>query len=165
MEHQGVMGTAVQLRTDRLEADPNHTADTTVTYWLLTGRWHPLWPQFVLTVMSLRPNPGSPDPILNFPGATHELLVIALHPDDGPRTPDLMERRGIGRYLRPVDVVHQFEATDDEMRELAGLLAAACVHGQLTPSTDDAREQLREAWLGTCVRTLAHMRGEEHAHD
>jgi hypothetical protein len=145
-------------------------AGTTVCWWLLTGPWHPLWPQFVLSVVSLRDVEGVPPAKLHFPGATHELLVLALNPDDGPtatvHTAQTLEQggfRAVGGHLEPADVVHQFTATDEEMLQLADLLCRACVDGHLTPSTDDARDRLREAWLSTCVKTLAHMRGEAHA--
>jgi hypothetical protein len=163
-EHRGPHGTA-----QRLALDPTLTgADTTVAWWLLTGHWHPAWSQFLISVIHLRDVPGSPDAKLHFPGATHELLVCALNPGDPPKVHDAttLETGGlkaVGGWLDPVDVVHQFTATDEEMTELADLCAEACVNGQLTPSTDDNRTAYREAWLSACVRTLAHLRGEEHA--
>lgn len=160
----GPAGTAV-----RLDLDPAvHGIDTTVAWWLLTGPWHPFWTQFVISVVHLRPVEGRPPAHLQFPGATHELVVMALNPGDPPKVHEAatLEAGGIaavGGYLKPVDVVHQFTATDDEMVALAELCALGCVNRALTPSTDDAREMLREHWLSACVRTLAHMRGEEHA--
>ena len=161
-EYCGPFGTATHL-----QVNPDLPgADTTVCWWLLSGlRWHPLWNQFALVVVHLRPTHGTPPPRLHFPGATHELLVMALNPERGPRTPTDLAANGLGpnAWLTPLDVVHQFEATDTEMQTLAGMLAEACVQGWLTPSTDDARQALREMWLTVCVKTLAHGRGEEHA--
>lgn len=162
----GHRGSAVEL-----DINPNlDGADTTVTWWLLTGDWHPLWPQFIISVVRLAPMPGRPPAKLQFPGATHELAVLALNPGkDATATrhePATLIRgglRAVGGFLQPVDVVHQFTATDDEMKRLAGLCALACVDGVLNPSTDDARDFYREQWLSACVKTLAHMRGEEHA--
>lgn len=160
----GPNGTAVQLKINpRLSG-----AETTVAWWLLTGSWHPVWPQFILSVVHLRPVEGAPPAKLHFPGATHELLVVALNPGDPPKihSRKILEKRGlagVGGYLTPIDVCHQFTAVDAEMYELAALCAQACVDGLLNPSVDDARERLREQWLSTCVKTLAHMRGEEHA--
>lgn len=161
--HEGPMGTATLL-----DINPKiHGAATTVTWWLLQGGWHPAWSQFVLAVVSLRDVDGYPPAKLHYPGATHELQVLALDPGNPPRVhsvPELVEH-GIALcgYLQPIDVIHQFIATDDEMTELAELLARACVDGMMTPSTDDAREAIRQGWLSACVKTLAHMRGEEHA--
>lgn len=165
-QHRGPGGEAV-----RLDLDPNlEGAKTTVTWWLLTGQWHPVWPQFVLVIVHLRDAEGYPPANLHFEGATHELAVMALDPGDGksptihaPETLAAGGLRAVGGFLEPVDVCHQFTATDDEMTELAELCARSCVDGLLNPSTDDARELLREHWLSACVKTLAHMRGEEHA--
>ncbi|MDI6911499.1 hypothetical protein [Nocardioides sp.] len=160
----GPAGTAIRLRIDPAVRG----SATTVTWWLLTGPWHPLWTQFVLSVVRLSPVEGWPPAELHFPGATHELLVFALNPGEPPKVHavETLEAGGfaaVGGYLTPVDVVQQFTATDDEMTELAALCARGCVDGALNPSTDDARSTLREHWLTACVRTLAHIRGEEHA--
>jgi hypothetical protein len=157
-------------RAERLTIAPElNVGGGTLAWWLLTGGWHPLWPQFVLHVLSLKPAADLPEPVLHFPGATHELLVVALNPGTNPprlHAPETLVSGGlaaVGGYLPPEDVAHQFEATDEEMVALAEACAKACVLGLLTPSTDDARTMLRERWLGSCVRTLAHMRGEVHA--
>ena len=141
-------------------SNPRH--GTTVAWWLLTGPWHPLWTQFAICVVHLRDTPGLPPAELHYPGATHELLVMALDPSH-VHTPEGLANSQPLHYLRPLDFVHQFTATDDEMRELARCLANACAAGQLTPSTDDNRTHYREQWLTSCLRTLAHIRGEEHA--
>lgn len=52
---------------------------------------------------------------------------------------------------------------DDEMVEMAALAAAAVVHGALTPETADAPERIRESWLSSMTKTLAHIRREAHA--
>ena len=166
MKYAGPRGFA-----EHLDIDPDLPgSETTVTWWLLTGPWHPVWPQFVLSVLHLRDQAGMPPARLHFPGATHELLVVALNPGKGRRAtvhaPETLTQggfRAVGGHLEPVDVVHQFTATDDEMTQLAELCARGCADGLLTPSTDDARAYYREQWLSACVRTLAHMRGEEHA--
>jgi hypothetical protein len=162
--HQGQFGEAVQLAIN-----PDLSgASTTVTWWLLDGVWHPIWPQFVISVVRLANVDDMPPAQLHFSGATHELGVFALNPGEPPvrHSIDVLEAGGlaaVGGFLSPVDVVHQFTATDDEMAHLADLCARGCVDGVLNPSTDDAREALREVWLTACVRTLAHIRGEEHA--
>lgn len=155
-------------RAERLTLDPSlQGADTTLAWWLLTGTWHPAWPQFVISVIHLRDVEGREPAKLQFPGATHELIVLALNPGDPPKVYEAadLERKGLKLcgYLEPIDVVHQFEATDEQMEKLARLSAWGCVDGLLNPSTDDAREYYREQWLIACVKTLAHMRGEEHA--
>lgn len=164
-----ILGPAgIATRLDVLPDMPN--ADTTVCWWLLEGPWHPAWHQFILSVVRLADVPGKPPAVLHFPGATHEVLVLALNPPEGgvfgapARHPvDVVQTKGLSLgYLRPVDVVHQFTGTDDELAQVTDLAAQACIAGLLTPSTDDDRERLREVWLGTYVRTLAHIRGEAH---
>lgn len=163
----GPAGVATELVVD--ETAPN--ADTTLCWWLLEGPWHPLWHQFILSVVRLGDVEGKPPAVLHFPGATHEVAVFALTPPEGgtfgapARHPlDVIQSQGLSLgHLAPVDVVHQFTGTDDELTRVTALAARAVVDGVLTPSTDDAREQLREAWLSAYVKTLAHMRGEEHA--
>lgn len=159
----GPAGSARRLPLDGI----NNDAGATVAWWLLTGGWHPLWPQFSLSVVHLRPLEGRPPAHLQFEGATHELLVLALNPGSPPRIHRAADvAKGlpnVGGYLTPPDVVHQFTATDEEMVRLASLCAYGCVGGLLNPSTDDSRRYLREQWLASCLRTLAHIRGEVHA--
>lgn len=158
--HRGVHGTAWQC-----DIPDGPRAAQTVCQWLITAPiYHPLWSQYALFVVRLDPGvPGFREPYLQFPGATHELCVVALDPDH-PATAQAMGAPGFAlRFLNPVNHAHQFTATDEEMRTLADLAAHAVVDGALNPETGDAPEAIREAWLTSMVRTLAHLRGEEHA--
>lgn len=140
-------------------------AAQTVCRWLLNAPpYHPLWSQYQLVVVRLDSGvPGFPEPHLKFEGASHELIVVALDPEH-PVTPDDLAQRDYRlRFLNPVNIAHQFTATDDEMRELAYLAARAVVDGVLNPETADAPDRIRHAWLTSLVKTLAHIRGEEHA--
>jgi hypothetical protein len=164
------------LSQDRLEGPHGRAfrvalpvrADTaeTVCYWVITSPWwHPLWAQYSLGVVRLRPGvPGFPDPVLKFEGATHELIVVALNPEFGPwNERKVVEADYALPYLEPVNIAEQFTATDDEMAMLAGLCVLGVLTGHLNPETSDAPTAIREAWLTSMVRTLAHLRGEEHA--
>ena len=159
--YEGTFGTAERLDypTDR----PANRAS--VATWLLTApQAHPLWTQYALMVVSLAPFDGVPPAKLRFEGATHELLVVALQPDQR-WTAERVESLSWPSlpYLLPVNVCEQFTATDDEMRALAAMAAQGVVHGLLWPETADAPDRVREAWLESLVKTLAHVRGEEHA--
>lgn len=142
-------------------------ASETVCSWLITSPyWHPAWSQYLLFVVRLRDNvPGFPAPRRQFPGATHELLVVALNPTDGPFGPDFMHRYKDGGmpYLTPVNIAHQIEGTDDEASELAMLAAKGVVHGFLKPETGNGPDRIRAAWKSSLTRSLAHIRGEVHA--
>lgn len=168
---EGPYGTAAELP---VKDTPEYSE--TVCHWLITGtRFHPFWTQWTLVVVRLREVEGRPPIRYQFEGATHELLVIALNPEYGDKDillpngspakqwsgpsafTEFTERKGLP-YLTPIDVCIQFEATDDEMTELAGYACKAVVAGQLSPDQD-----FREGWKVSLVKTLAHIRGEEHA--
>jgi hypothetical protein len=154
--HRGLWGTAVELEIPA-------TAPQATCQWLITAPvYHPLWSQYALGVISLTIDlPDLPPAKLRFPGATHELFVAALNPEYGPWTPETAIA-GI-RWLEPINIVEQWTATDDEMREMANLCAWGVTAGHLIPETADAPAAIRAAWLTSMVKTLAHIRGEEHA--
>lgn len=143
-------------------------SEATVAWYLLEGSWHPLWSQFIMSCIKLDDVPGWPEPKLQFPGATHELVVAALDPGNPPTRYDIrdLEARGVeatNGWLEPVDVCHQFTATDAEMEFLTDCAAEAVARAMLNPSTDDSRTAMREGWLQSLTKTLGHIRGEEHA--
>ena len=159
---EGVAGSAVELHIPDVPM-----AMQTVTHWLITAPvYHPLWSQYVLACVRLDNVPGFKPPRLQFQGATHELIVMALAPGPGPYDEGRMAeywRSGDLPFLTPINIVEQFEATDDEMRLLCQYAAMAVVHGWLNPETADAPELVRENWLASLTTTLAHIRGEAHA--
>jgi hypothetical protein len=143
-------------------------AAQTVAYWLITApSFHPVWSQYVLACVRLDDDvEGFPPPNRKFDGATHEILLVALDPTDGPVDMAAMDRYALSGQLpilTPVNICEQFTATDAEMRELAQLAAHGVVAGALNPETGDAPTRIREQWLSAMVKTLAHIRGEEHA--
>lgn len=151
----GVYGGHAEMRPIDHAANP-----AALVCWIITApMYHPAWSQYALSVVTLNNVPGLPPAHLKFPGATHELLVLAIDPTRGPVTATQDQIV----YLQPVNISMQFEATDDEMRDLASLLVQAVVHGLLDPETSNGPETIREYWLTSAVKTLAHLRGEEHA--
>jgi len=160
-EHSGIYGTAVKMDVP----DIPEMAET-VCHWLITApAYHPAWSQYLLVVVRLRDLPGWPEPYLQFPGATHELIVITLDPDHGPYTADLPQKYATGGlpHLTPINVAEQIEGTDAEAEELASLGAWAIVTGRLEPESSNGPERIRAGWKASMVKTLAHIRGEEHA--
>ena len=163
--------------TDRLEGpygtaepvpvpDDPRAAETLCTWLLTAPQAHPMWSQYMLSVVRLRDLPGFPPPKRQFVGATHELFVVALNPEHGPMTAERMERaQRTGRvaFLLPVNVAHQIEGADEEALDLARQAAAGVVHGILWPETGDAPEVIRANWKASLVKGLAHIRGEVHA--
>lgn len=137
-----------------------------VAHWLFTAdrvQLHPVWDQWVIACVGLGEVPGLPPPHLQFEGATHEVLIITVDPDH-PVTPELVAQPGAKlHYLQPINLAHQFTATDDEMRLLCAGVAWAIVHGYEPPEPPLDYGSFREGWLVSMVKTLAHLRGEEHA--
>lgn len=163
----GVFGTAEELPHD----EPG--CEATVFHWLVTApAFHPLWSQYIVSCVDLRTYlPGTPPVIIDFKGATHEFLILALCPDEGPfiaakireyQRPD-SPKFGKLPYLTPVNIHQQVIATDDELARLAPSLVEAIVKRGLTPETSDAPQLVRDNWHIILVNGLAHMRGE-HEH-
>lgn len=133
--------------------------------WLLFAPYaHPMWQYHVLYVVKLREVPGAPPVQLAFPGANHEVGVLALNPEYQPYTPEgycaLMRKpdRDFSPWLMPHDACEQFECTDEEAKLLGLYSAWGCANGFLVPDSD-----YRSSWLPALTKTLAHIRGEEHA--
>lgn len=127
-----------------------------LTLWIITApAWHPLWSQYSLSVVTLADIPGEQPAIKKFPGATHELLVMALNPEHGPYDASAI-RSDTLHHLTPVNIAEQFTATDEQAQVLAALCAHAVVDGLLNPETGDAPERIRASWSRVIEQTLDH---------
>lgn len=156
----GTHGTARRLADDSYRASHPAGLDS----WILTGpRWHPVWYQYNLGLVSLADTPGLPPAKLQRPGVTHELTVVALDPDHGPYDARHLPDDGL-RFLTPVNIAEQVTTTDDHARELAFLCARAVVDGHLWPETGDAPDRIRAAWRSSIHQTLDHDRNPHHGH-
>jgi hypothetical protein len=99
-------------------------------------------------------------PVIRTPGATHELIIAALNPDQP--LPDL-EAVGRGeasfQFLTPIDVMEQFTVTDDAMAyRLCELAVRSCVDGFMSPDQD-----WRSSWRTSIAHTAQHLRDGVHA--
>lgn len=154
-------------RAEKLDVPEIPESAETVCHWLITApAYHPAWSQYLLPVVRLRDGiPGMPPPKRQFQGATHELIVVALNPEHGPYTAENMARfHGGGLpFLTPVNIAHQIEGTDSEAEQLAYYAVKGIVNGVLNPETARAPARIRAEWKSSLVKTLAHLRGEEHA--
>lgn len=146
-------------------ADPRGAM--TVIQWLIRAPgYHPVWTYYLAFVVRLDEHPKFPPPRLHFEGATHEFLVTALHPDHEPYDVTKMqgyEVTGDLPWLSPPSVCVQFEATDAEMLELCELAVRAVVDGRMNPEPPGLTEPHWDRWKTALVKTLAHIRREEHA--
>lgn len=164
LEEKGPYGRALQLEIPTDTPEP-HTA---IDHWLITcPTVHPAWTQWYLAVISLADAPGLPPAELKFVGATHQLFLVALNPDHGPYTRDKaaqMMRNGDGLpMLQPVNLIEQYQATDAEMRQVCQLMCRAIVQGLASVEPPLGYESFRDQWLASITKTLAHLRGEQHA--
>jgi hypothetical protein len=81
--------------------------------WIVEAPWaHPVWSQYAVSVVHLRPIEGAAPPNITRPGATHEILVRAISPDF-PRAPTDPVDAPI-HDLSPINQLQQFAAPDDD---------------------------------------------------
>jgi hypothetical protein len=133
--------------------------------WLITSPgWHPVWSQYVMSILSLEDHPDLPPATFTLTDATHEVIVYAISPDfklDVKKVQKYAETGGIP-MLTPINIAHQFICTDIEIQNVAWYACRAIVYGQLNPETGDAPALIRREWLQAFTKSLAHLRGEEH---
>jgi hypothetical protein len=136
----GPMGRAWRLDMQAISAqDPSGPpASVTVASWLVHAPFaHPLFPTYQVACIHLRDAPGLQPAKIMLAGATHEVIVLALHPEQRLRL-DVMPQP-----LQPVNFIGQFVAADDDA-------AATCirhsvseiVQGALSPDTEHS-----SAWV------------------
>lgn len=96
---------------------------------------HPIWHSYFLTAVHLRPMDGCQPAHIFLPGATHEIMVIALDPSHTPR----LDRSSA--YLTPMNFTGQWIAECDEAA-LAKVEASVdeILAGMLNPDTDGIRQ-------------------------
>lgn len=135
-------------------------ADGTVDGWLMfVPGAHLLWTYWIATVVHLRPILGVKPAHITEPGATHEMIIAALNPEQP--LPDLA---AVGRgeasfaFLTPLDVVQQFTVADDAQgATLCELAVRSCIDGYASPDQD-----WRSWWRKTIPATAAHLREGKH---
>lgn len=145
-------------------------AAETLCHWLIDAPGQsPAWSQYVMFCVRLRDDqPGFAPVKRHYEGTTHELDVWAINPDHH-LTVDLIEQSFASgeplvsrALLKPVNVCVQFIATDDEMLQLVDYAARAVADGILAAEPPFSGNP-RGVWLTPLTKTLAHIRGEEHA--
>lgn len=112
---------------------------------------HPFWPWHLILGVHLRSQPGLPPPALSFPGASHEIAVLALNPGHYPPP---VNGEAEPATLDPPDIVVQVMGLDDaQAGVLVQLLALAVCAGALIPDVDEAAP-----WIQAVAATSEHMR-------
>lgn len=111
--------------------------DATLAGCVLTLPWaHPLWSQYSVGLIHLRPIAGVPDAVIVRDGATHELMLFAIDPDD--RVEPGRDFAGKPpRLLVPANIMWQFTAPDDAAAlRVYERLVTLLIERRLSPDTD-----------------------------
>ncbi len=118
-----------------VEPMPNFTNEHTLGCWLIQGPFHIAWNQWTASLVHLRGEKDGKPANFQFPGATHEFLIMAISPNDpiqADHDPDVAVQ-----YLTPIDVCQQFIAENDaEALEKIEHLLEHVRRGELSPDQD-----------------------------
>lgn len=156
----GPAGTATEVLFTLDDDDPVDWAATVATWWLDCPDQTPFWRHYHLGIVHLRPLAAAAarPPVINIPGATHELILYAVNPEPDPQPDDPRTWQA----LHPLNLVEQLQLPDDAAA--CGLLrqAAQAVVAGLLWAEPPLSGQV-EPWRSTLIKTSAHWRGEEHA--
>lgn len=128
----------------------NGTPPGTVAAWLLhCPGSHPMWCNYLLSVIHLRPIEGQPAH-KQTPAATHEMVLFALDPEHEPNPSDARTVR----ILTPQNLCRQIEHyTALAALRLTEEMAQAFVSGALNPDTD--HRVCQERWLDEAIASAA----------
>ena len=127
--------------------------------WLVEGPFHPMWDQWLVSVITLSHIDGVQDAHQQFPGATHELSMIAINPERRCDI-DAFEETGdwgdpaVPKFLTPIDQQVQWSnGTDDEARDIGALAIRTIANGHASPDSD-----YRAWWTQAIKASLDHTR-------
>lgn len=121
---------------------------------------HPLWWIYALSIIHLRHIDGVKPAHVKFPGATHELMLLALNPEKPVPDIDAMEHGDFDSFhlLQPANLVEQFQVPSDAYAWYLGETAIkAIVDGIISPDTD-----YRSQWKHAIAETAKHLREGGH---
>jgi hypothetical protein len=114
--------------------------DGTVGIWIINAPWaHPVWPNYMLLCVHLRPMPNQDKPAIIYkPGATHELTLWALDPKEPVPVEAYDGAELYPKRLTPCNFLGQFTAESDEAARqlLEDKVVKPICAGTLNPDTD-----------------------------
>jgi len=132
----GLLGSAWQIDMAAVAVRHGFAEDprqsVTLPCWIASAAYaHPMWSHYAILCVALRETPGVPAPVINMPGATHEVMVFALDPKRIPAVDDFPA------YLQPVNFAGQFIEPDDLSATVRVQQAVQdIIDGKLNPDTD-----------------------------
>lgn len=128
---------------------------TDVGTWLVNGPFHPFWRWWIVSAVHLRDVEGAPPAKLRVEGATHEIMVISLKPDE-EITPERLEGGDLP-YLA-AEMTHQVVGLrDDQAEYLLELMVRYIGSGRISPDSD-----YRSMWPEILDNTAEHLRYGTH---
>lgn len=135
--------------------DPRPDAHATIAGWIVAGPFHPMWHQWMVGCVHLRPLEGCKPARKQYEQAEYEFLIASIHPDHEADPDD----PGAGyALLEPIDVVEQFHGVSDRDAErICEAAVRAICDGLISPDQD-----YRSAWRTTLASTVQHYREGRH---
>lgn len=130
---RGAHGNAWLLDMNAIVKNPNdpRKAVTLPTYVAHAAYAHPMWHSYLVMCVNLRDLPGVQKAKINLAGATHEIMVFALDPEQELSTTKMP------LLLTPVNFVAQFIEPDDAAAEARiKQTVQDVIDGKLNPDTD-----------------------------
>jgi hypothetical protein len=126
-------------------------AHGTVAAWVVHAPHSNLmWSWYFVGTVHLRGVEGLEEPHLHFPGATHEIVIMALNPEYP--LPEVGNWKN-AQFLWPPDLTHQFIVSrDEEAQELTDLVVEQIVRGKSCDSDH------RTYWIAAVDATAEHFR-------
>lgn len=137
----------VDLAAARRAMEWPEESDPTICAFVVFAPWaHLAWAYYLIGAIHLRPLPNLKPAKINLPGATHEIIVEALHPETAPN-PDA----GKFERLHPPNFIGQWVAQARRNPVDLDRAAAAKVRGaveeilagKLSPDSDFIREWVK----------------------
>jgi len=124
--------------------------------WLLHApSAHPAWSWYWLTGCALRDFPDMPTAVITRDGATHEMMIWAIHPDCTP-DPDAITAQRLS-LLRPPNLVHQLvDITDEVAKKVMRMFVHAICDGNASPDSDFM--QMNARMIDAAAAHFAHPR-------
>jgi hypothetical protein len=107
-----------------------------ICLWLVVSKiFHPIWDSWIVQAIHLREIDGAQPPVLRYPEAEHEIMILSLSHDHGVYDPDKMPFPV--PYLTPIDMVKQVDGySDGQVAQLVGRMIAEIVAGRMSPDSD-----------------------------
>lgn len=155
-EIDGPYGRAIEILYEHEPDEPMDWTATVAQWFLICPGQSPAWDNYMLGIVHLRPIEGAKrEPYIAFEGATHEVILYALDPQERPIPTDY----NTWHNLSPMNFVGQYTVPSDEYAKAdAKVMALAVIHG-LTWAEPPLSGQ-KEPWQTQLRQIEAHHRGE-----